>query len=87
MKLLDEFVYVVCGGHLEITSIVAPSLRTLQESYAIHRTLLSRRILPSKNMDATSTEVAMAAALAITIVVDGWPAPSPLAVSAELYLG
>jgi hypothetical protein len=34
---LDEFVYIICRGHLEITSIVAPSLGTLQESYAIHR--------------------------------------------------
>ena len=48
--------------------------------------MLSHRILPSKNMD-TTTEAAMDTALAITIVVDGGPAPSPLAVSAALYLG
>ena len=49
--------------------------------------MLSHRILPSKNMDTTTTEAAMDTALAITIVVDGGTAPSPLAVSAALYLG
>src|SRR5215207_6270706 len=37
VESLDEFVYIICRGHLEITSIVAPSLGTLQISYAIHR--------------------------------------------------
>jgi hypothetical protein len=37
VESLDEFVYIICRGHLEITSIVAPYLGTLQESYAIHR--------------------------------------------------
>src|ERR671910_2352285 len=37
VESLDEFVYIIYRGHLEITSIVAPSLGTLQESYAIHR--------------------------------------------------
>jgi hypothetical protein len=36
VKLLDEFVHIIYRGHLEITSIVALSLGTLQESYAIH---------------------------------------------------
>jgi hypothetical protein len=36
VESLDEFVYIICRGRLEITSIVAPSQGTLQESYAIH---------------------------------------------------
>jgi hypothetical protein len=36
VKSLDEFVHIIYRGHLEITSIVALSLGTPQESYAIH---------------------------------------------------
>jgi hypothetical protein len=35
VKSLDEFVHIIYRGHLEITSIVALSLGTPQESYAI----------------------------------------------------
>jgi len=48
---------------------------------------LRRRILPSKNNEAITSEATMASALAITLVVDGGPAPSPLGVSGALYLG
>jgi hypothetical protein len=37
VESLDKFVYIICRGQLEITSTVVPSLVTLQESYAIHR--------------------------------------------------
>ena len=81
-----------CAGlsKLRVTSI--PRTRVNKGYHRKFESLRSHplprcRIFPSKNKDATNSQVAMATPLTITLVVDGGPAPSASVASTALYFG
>src|SRR5215217_8326653 len=49
--------------------------------------LFRRLIFPIRNADAANSPPPNSTSLAITLIFDGGPAPSPLGVSAPLYFG